>query len=179
MGTDLQLPRAEFDKLAADYAKKAKARHFLTALERSGLSFSPGDPLVVSNSIYPGMPAALAAFSQACARVKDFDFYLFRRCDLAVFDGKTTPDFADALHLAPLPFQREVAETDERLRQMRFKREIFVDGGDMTYRLRYSKKGDLVVYWCRIQETFHADLGHYLRWKLESDLTSRLFAPPG
>ena len=58
---------------------------------------------------------------------------------------------------------------------MRFKREIFVDGGDMTYRLRYSKKSDQVVYWCRIQETFHADLGHYLRWKLDSDLTPRLF----
>ncbi len=31
------------------------------------------------------------------------------------------------------------------------------------------------MYWVRIQETFHADLGHYLRWKLESDLTPRLF----
>jgi hypothetical protein len=174
-GGDLRLSREEFEKLAADATKKAKSRHFLAALERSGLSFSPGDPLVVSNRIYPGMPAALATFSQACARVKDYDFYLFRRCDFAVFDNKAKPDFADALHLTPLPFKDEVAETDERLRQMRFKREIFVDGGDMTYRLRYSKKGDLVVYWCRIQETFQTDLAHYLRWKLDSDLTPRLF----
>jgi len=174
-GGGLRLSRVEFEKLAADTAKKAKCRHCLTALERSGLSFSPGDPLVVSRSIYPAMPSALATFSQACAQVKDFYFYLFRRCDLAVFDGKTRPDFTDALHPVPQPFKSGVAETDERLRQMRFKREIFVDGGDMTYRLRYSKKSDQVVYWCRILETFHADLAHYLRWKLDSDLTSRLF----
>ena len=175
-GDHLALPRAEFEKLAAAAAKKAKASQFLSALERCGLSFSAGDPLVVSNLLYPGMPAALAAFSQACAQVKDFDFYLFRRCDLAVFSGKKAPDFADALRLVPPPFQGEVAETDERLRQLRFKREIFIDGGDMTYRLRYSLKGDSAVYWCRIQETFHPDLGHYLRWKLDSDLTPRLFA---
>jgi hypothetical protein len=174
-GMDLQLPSEEFTKLAADYAKKARTRHFLTALARSGLSFSPGDPLVVSNRLYPGMPADLAAFSRACARVKDFDFYLFSRCDFAVFDGKTKPDFSDALHLVPQPFQAEVAETDECLRQMRFKREIFVDGGDLTYRVRYNKKNDQIVYWLRIQETFHADLAHYLRWKLDSDLTPRLF----
>jgi hypothetical protein len=50
-----------------------------------------------------------------------------------------------------------------------------VDGGDMTYRLRYSRKSDQVVYWVRILETFHPDLGHYLRWKLDSDLTRQLF----
>ena len=175
-GDQLELSRAEFEKLAAETAKKAKTRHFLPALERSGLQFSAGDPVVVSNPFYPGMPAALGAFSQACARVKAFDFYLFRRCDLAVFDGKTAPDFAAALRLVPPPFQAAVAETDERLRQLRFKREIFIDGGDMTYRLRYSLKGETAVYWCRVQETFHADLGHYLRWKLDSDLTPRLFA---
>jgi len=175
-GGNLQLPRAEFEKLAAEGAKKAKSRHFLTALERSGLSFSAGDPVIVTNPVYPGMPAALGAFSQACAQVKDFGFYLFRRGDFAVFDGKTAPDFSDALRFAPQPFQAEIAETDARLGQMRFKREIFVDGGDMTYRLRYSKKGDQVVYWSRIQETFQADFRHYLRWKLDSDLTPRLFA---
>jgi hypothetical protein len=175
VGGELQLPGSEFEKLAAEAAKKLKSRQWLNALERTGLAFSPGEPLVVSNRIFPNMPAALAAFSHACSRVKDFDFYLFRRCDLAVFIGKTAPDFADALRLVPQPFRGEVAETDERLRQMIFKREIFVDGGDMTYRLRYSKKGDQVVYWCRILETFHADFAHYLRWKLDSDLTPRLF----
>ena len=118
------------------------------------------------------MPAALATFSQACARLKDFDFYLFRRCDLAVFEGKQAPGFADALKTAPQPFQDAIAATDEYLQQLRFKREIFVDS-DMTYRLRYSKKD--VVYWCRIQESFQTDLRHYLRWKLDSDLTPRLF----
>ncbi len=122
---NLQLPRAVFDRLVADGAKKARSRHFLTALERTGLSFSAGVPVIVSSSTDPGMPAELANFSKACARVKDFDFYLFRRCDLAVYDGKTAPTFADALHLAPPPFQNEVAETDERLSQLRFKREIF------------------------------------------------------
>lgn len=174
-GDDLQLPRAVFEPLAAGYARKVKPRGFLSALERCGMIFSPGDLVVVSNSAYPGMPAALVPFSQACARVRDFGFYLFRRCDLQVFDGKTAPDFADALRLVPHPFEDEVAETDERLIQMRFKREIFVDGGDMTYRLRYSKKNDQVVYWCRVQETFQSDLNHYLRWKLDSDLTPRLF----
>ncbi len=175
-GGDLLVSRAEFEKLAAEGIKKSRSRYFLSALERAGFSFAPGDPVVVSNSIYPGMPAALGSFSQACAQVKDFDFYLFRRCDLSVFNGKRAPDFADALRFTPQPFQGEVAETDERLMQMKFKREIFIDGGDMTYRLRYNKKGDLVVYWCRIQETFQPDLHHYLRWKLDSNLTPRLFA---
>jgi len=172
-GADLILAQAEFEKLAAVHAKKAKSKQFLEALERSGLIFSTDDPLVVSNNICPGMPAALAAFSQACARVKDFSFYLFRRCDLSVFDGKSAPIFTDALKLAPQPFQDAIIETDEYLKQLRFKREIFVDGGDMTYRLRYSQES--VVYWCRIQETFQTDLRHYLRWKLDSDLTPRLF----
>ncbi len=174
-GADLQLPAQEVATLVADTAKKAKTRHILAALERSGLSFSSGDPLVVSNPLYPGMPAELATLSRACARVKEYGFYLFCRCDSGVFEGKTKPDFADALRLAPEPFRAEVAETDERLLQMRFKREIFVGGGDLTYRVRYSKRRDQVVYWLRIQETFHADLAHYLRWKLDSDLTPRLF----
>lgn len=174
-GRNIQLPREVFEKLAANTAKKVKSPHFMTALERSGLSFSVGDPVLVSNSAYPDMPSALATFSQACSGVKDFDFYLFRRCDLAVFEGKTKPDFSDALNLVPQPFRDKVAETDQRLGQMHFKREIFLDSGDLTYRLRYSKKGDLVVYWCRILEAFQADLDHYLRWKLDSDLTRRLF----
>ena len=172
---DLLISRAVFERLVSDSEKKARIHHFISALERSGLSFNPGDPLVVSNRNFPEMPAVLASFSQACTRVKDFDFYLYRRCDLAVYDGKTAPDFADALRLTPQQIKKDVAETDERLMQMRFRREIFVDGGDMTYRVRYSKKGDQVVYWCRIQETFNADLAHYLRWRLDSDLTPRLF----
>jgi hypothetical protein len=172
----LQLARAEFAGLLAKYAKKIKPQVFLAALGRSGLIFSSGDPVVVTNSLFPEMPGALLSFSQACAKVKDFDFALFRRCDLAVLNGKKAPDIADALQMVPQPFRTEVAETDARLRQMGYKREIFIDGGDMTYRLRYNRKSDAVVYWVRILETFHPDLGHFLRWKLESDITPRLFA---
>jgi hypothetical protein len=171
----IQLPSATFEILVADGIKKAKTRHFLIPLERSGFSFLQGDPVLVSNSIFPGMLAALIDFNLNCARVKDFGFHLFRRCDLAVLDGKSAPDLTDALQLTPQPFQSDTAETDVRLRQLRFKREIFVDA-DMSYRLRYSKKGNQIVYWCRIQEAFHADLHHYLRWKLESNLTPRLFS---
>jgi hypothetical protein len=58
---------------------------------------------------------------------------------------------------------------------MKFKREIFLDGGDMTYRVRYSRKGDQIIYWLRILETFHPDLGHFLRWRFDSDIHQRLF----
>ncbi len=182
---ETQLPQATFDKLVSGYSKKAKNKGFLKASERCGLSFSAREGvIVISNSLYPAMPGELAIFSQACAPVKDFDFYLFRRCDLAVFEGKKSPEFTDALRLAPQEFQHEVAETDSRLIQMRCKREIFVDGGDATYRVRYSKKSDQLVYWCYIQETFQLDLHHLLRWRLESDVTPRLLArleqhPPG
>jgi hypothetical protein len=174
-GGDLHIPQAELKHLTTEYRKKARVRSFPSALERSGLYFAAGDPVVVSNHLYPGAAAELAAFSQACARTKDFGFYLFRRCDQAVFDGKSAPDLSDAIMVTPQPFRDSVAQTDERLQQLRFKREIFADDGDMSYRVRYSKKGDLLVYWLRIQETFEPALVHYLRWKLESDVTARLF----
>jgi hypothetical protein len=174
-GEDLSLPRAEFKCLVTEYKKKARVRDFPNALERSGLRFVAGDPVVVSNYLYPGMAAQLAAFSLACARVKAFGFYLFRRCDLAVFDGKIAPYFEDALQVVPQAFRASVAQTDEHLQQLRFKRVVFADDGDISYRVRYSKKGDLLVYWLRIQEAFEPDLAHYLRWKLETDLTPRLF----
>ncbi len=169
----LQIPRPAFENLRHDLVKKTRDREALT---RVGVHFSPDDPVVVTNSSFPEMAQALAAFSQACAQVKDFDLFLFRRCDLAVLNGKTAPDFSDALRLVSPPFQDSVSDTDQRLQQMHYKREIFVDVHNMDYRIRYSKKGDQVVYWCRIQETFHPDLHHYLRWKLESDMTPRLFA---
>lgn len=168
----LQISRSTFENLTRDLLKKTRNTG---ALDRLGFHFSPEDPVTISNHLFPAMPAALAAFSQACAGIKDFDVYLFRRCDLAVLNGKTGPDFNDGLRLVSPPFQASVRETDQRLLQMRFKREIFVDVHDMDYRIRYSKKGDQIVYWCRIQETFHPDLHHYLRWKLESEITPRLF----
>jgi len=169
------LARAEFEKLASAGSKQSKAKLFPKALERCGLTFSTGEPVHVSNLHYPGMVRELAAFSQACAKVKEFDFYLFRRCDFSVYDGKTGPNFSDAVRIAPADYQKEIIETDECLRRLRYRREIFIDEGDMNYRVRYTKKGELGVYWVRIQETFEPDLLHYLRWNLESNQTNRLF----
>jgi hypothetical protein len=151
-------------------------RDFRLAAQRSGFTFSGDDPVMVTAVDCPELPGQLAAFCRACASVKDFGFYLFRRCDLGVFQGKQAPDFADALAMTPTDFQTGMAETDTLLKQMRFKREIFVDEGDAGYRIRYAKKGELVVYWSRVQETFHTDYRHYLRWKIDSDLSPRLFA---
>jgi hypothetical protein len=157
-----------------DYAGKTRNRRLLTTLERTGLSFSDGDPVVVSNRLYPGMPAELARFSQACARVRNYGFYFFRRCDLAVLDGKTTPDIDAAVHMVPQPFQSDVTETDRRLMQMRFRREMFVANIGSGYGLRYSKKNNQVVYWVHILESYHPDLRHHLYWKFRTDLTPRL-----
>jgi hypothetical protein len=173
-GPDLQLPRVEFDRLVSVYAKKTRNRRLLATLERTGLSVSDGDPVVVSNHLYPGMPAELALLSQACARLKDYGFYFFRRCDLAVLDGKTTPDIQAAVHMAPQPFQNDIAETDRRLMHMRFKREMFVANIGSGYSLRYSKKSNQIVYWVRILESWHPDLSHFLYWKFKTDLTPRL-----
>jgi hypothetical protein len=173
-GSDLRLLRTEFNRLVGECTKKTKNRRFLTTLERTGLSFSDGDPVVISNNLYPVMPAELAIFSHACARLKDYQFYFFRRCDLAVLDGKTTPDIEAVLQVVPQPFQSEVAETDRRLMQMRFKREIFVANVGSTYFLRYNKKNNQVVYWVRIFENWQPDLHHNLYWKFKTDLTPSL-----
>jgi len=121
------------------------------------------------------MPAELAVFSQACARVKDYGFYFFRRCDLAVLDGKITPDIDAAVHMVPQPFQSDVAETDRCLMHMRFRREVFVAKIGSGYGLRYSRKSNQVVYWVHILESWHPDLHHHLYWKFKTDLTPRLF----
>lgn len=170
----LELPRSEFDKLASAAAKKIKSQQWLTALERQGLVFALNDPVGITYGLSPLLLASLVSFSQACARVKDYDFYFFRRADLAVLEGKRAPDFTDALRLAPEPFQGLLVKTDEWLTQLRFKREIFADQ-DVSYRLRYTSKGEVVVYWCRIREAFQPEFFHYLRWPLESGLTARVF----
>ncbi len=173
-GDDLCLPRAEFDRLAGELAKKTRNRQFSATLERCGLSFSLGDPVVVTNRLHAGMPSALITFTHACAQVKDYSFYFFRRCDLEVLQGKTKPDFAAAVRMAPQPFQRDVAETDARLMQMKFKREIFIANYGCVYFVRYSRKNDQVVYWLRILEAYQPDLYHHLYWKFKTDLTPRL-----
>ncbi len=121
------------------------------------------------------MPAELAEFSRACARMKTYDFYFFRRCDLGILDGKTQPDVPAAVRAVPKPFRAEVAETDLRLMQMGFKREMFVADCGSTYAMRYNKRSDAAVYWVRILEGWHPDLSHFLYWKWKTDLTPRLF----
>jgi|GEM_PF-4608641 len=170
------LARSTFEHLVQACAKKLKNRPFLAALGRSGLRFSQGELVEVSCQDQPGLPAALAAFSQACARSKEFSRYLFRRADLAVFTEKTAPEFGDALNRVPAPYQADVAATDQRLLQLRYRREIFIDDGDASYRIRYSKNGALAVYWCRVQEIFNPALCHYLRWDLASPVSPCLFA---
>lgn len=174
-GERLFVPRVEFDRLTAQAAKKAKSRQVLSALSRGGLVFSAGDPVIVTNTRFPQVPAALAVFSRACSFSKEHPLYLFQRCDLAALNGKGAPDFSDALNMAPADFRELAAQTDARLAALRFKREIFVDNYDVSYRLRYGKKGDALVFWMYFGEAFQPDLAHFLRWKLDGDLTARLF----
>ena len=174
-GLNLCLPRATLDQLAGTLTKKTKMKDLLAVMGRSGLIFSGEDPVKVANLMHPGMPAELVEFSRACARVKNNGFYFFRRCDLGVLDGKTQPDIGAALQAVPQPFRVEVAETDECLMHLGFKRDIFVSDCGNTYTVRYNKRSDKVVYWVRIREGWHLDLYHYLYWKWKTDLTSRLF----
>ena len=45
-----------------------------------------------------------------------------------------------------------------------------------SYRLRYNRKNDQVVYWCRLREPFNPAVRQNLRWKLSSEVTPNLFA---
>ncbi len=120
------------------------------------------------------MLVGLSSLAKACARLKENQFYFFRRCDFEVLDGKSSPALADALRV--VPDQRdELARMDELLTCLKYKRVLFVDEQEGSYRLRYSRKNDLVVYWCHIREPFGPPVGQNLRWKLASDLTPRLF----
>jgi hypothetical protein len=130
---------------------------------------------MIAKLAYPGMPAELVKFSQACARVKTYGYYFFRRCDLGVLDGKIQPDVFAAVRAVPQPYRAEVAETDLSLMQMGFKREIFVLDYGGTYTLRYNRHSDMMVYWVRIREGWQPDLYHFLYWKWKTDLTPRLF----
>jgi hypothetical protein len=175
-GEDLLIPRAELDKLLSEGAKTARSKAFTAAMQRCGLAFSADDPVKVNNTLYPGMAAQLAPFSAACAKTeKHLPMYFFRRCDLAVLNGKGAPVMEDVLHIVPQEYRSDVAETDARLMRMRYKREIF-PAGLGAYNLRFSHKGNQVVYWVRIFEPNYPDLHHVLRWKLDSPLTTALFA---
>jgi hypothetical protein len=175
-GSDLRLPRAEFERLAAGAARKAKCKGFLAALARCGLAFAPGDPAVVTYRGDPQLLPALAALGRACAGVKDNALFLFRRADPGVFSGKAGPAIDDALALVPPAYQASAAQTDRRLLALRFKREVWVDDGDVSYSLRYTRKGGLATYIVRIREQFQPELVHHFRWMFETDLTPRLLA---
>jgi hypothetical protein len=177
-GQALTVNCAFYDRLLADKLKKAKTTAFLQGLARLGLSIEVGSQAVrFENANYPGMLAILADFARACAQVRKEGFYYFRRCDLQALGGKSQPAFEDALHLAPEPLRGEVMAVDALLQRRKFKRELLVsEAGGAGYRLRYSKKGDQLVYWCRLRNWFYPDLHHNLRWDFESSLTPRLFA---
>ncbi len=175
-GEHLLIPRAELDKLLSEGANKARSKAFTATMQRCGLAFTADDPVRVSNTLYPGMAARLAPFSAACARTeKHLPMVFFRRCDLAVLNGKSAPAMEAVLHVVPQEYRCDVAETDARLMQMRYKRDIF-PAGCGAYNLRFSRKGGQVVYWARFFEPGYPDLHHFLRWKLDSPLTAALFA---
>lgn len=172
----LQFSRFFYDQLVAEKKKKVKTITFLQPLEGLGLATTiDKERVVVSNQRYPGMMAALGAFSRECARIKDLDFFFFRRCDFAVFTQKRLPAFEDALRLAPGALRSEILKMDMLLCERKFKREILVANADGGYRFRYSKKSDAIVYWCRIRSWSSQDLSHSLRWDF-AGLSPALFA---
>jgi hypothetical protein len=176
-GQTLQVSRSFYDQLLAEKMKKAKTTAFLQRFAQLGLSIQVGSAAVCfTNALYPGVLAILADFARACAQIKKEGFYYFRRCDLQVLAGKSQPAFEDALHLAPEALRGEVAATDALLRARKFKREILIsEAGGAGYRLRYSKKGDQIVYWCRLRNWLNPDLHHNLRWEFGGSLSPRLF----
>jgi hypothetical protein len=171
----LTLDRTFYEKLLGEKVKKSGIKPFGKGYERLGLHFSDGDPVAVSNTQYPGMLPALAAFAKACAGIKDFGYFFFRRCDLGVLGGKRQPTLEDALRLAPPVLRDEMRKTDTLLAERKYKREILVGDANAGYRLRYNQKNDRVVYWCRFMSWFSPPFHHNLRWEFKSDVTPRLF----
>jgi len=174
-GHVLKVPRSFYDQLAAEKIKKTKNKAFIKVIERLGFAFTMGDEVVVSNDKYPFMIMALSNFARECSKIKDYDFYFFRRCDFGVFAQKHLPAFEDVLRLVPEGMRNDVLETDALLRDRTFKREIFVSDAGSGYRLCYKKKNDTIVYWSRLMNSYFSDLNHNLRWEFDTDLTTRLF----
>lgn len=172
----LWLERTFFDALVAEKIKKTRNKAFPQKFERPGFVFSVGDGVTVFNERYPGMLTALSAFAKECASIRKHGFYFFRRCDFGVFAQKRLPALEDAMRLVPMALRSEIQETDNLLLQHNFKREIFVADAGGGYRLRYSKKGNKIVYWCRLMSWYSPGIHHNLRWDFDSDLTPRLFA---
>lgn len=173
----LKLTRPPYDQLLAAIQKKAKTTAFIRRFETLGLAVTPGNEVLLRNDRYPGMIQCLSTFAKACARIKEDGLFYFRRCDFGVFAGKALPAFEDALHMAPETLRAGVQKTDDLLRELKYKREIIIAaGGGAGYRIRYTRKGDKVVYWCRVRNWFSPPVHHNLRWPFEGSITPRLFA---
>ncbi len=176
-GQVLKVSRLAFDQLMNEKVKKTKNKAFLQGFERMGFSFGIGNEDVdIHQEKHPGMLAALSMFAKTCSTIKEYGFYFFRRCDFGIFAQKRLPEFEDAMRLVSDPQKDEVYKTDAFLREHNFKREIFVADASAGYRLRYNKKSDRVVYWCRFMSWFSPDLHHNLRWDFDSDQTPGLFS---
>lgn len=176
VGNGLVLDRSFFDTLIDEKVKKTKNKAFPDKFERLGFVFKVGETVEVSNSQYQGMLGALSRLAKACALNEEYGFYFFRRCDLAVLEHKNLPAFEDAFRLVSVELRDEVKRNDDLFNELRFKREIFVADAAGGYRLRYSKKSDSIVYWCRLMSWYSPDFHHNLRWKFTSELTPLLFS---
>lgn len=175
-GAALHLDRPAFDALAAEKVKKTHNKNFLAGLEHAGLHFTGEDVTVITCPGNPEMVTGLSCLAKACANVPEIGFYFFRRCDFGACSGKRLPALEDALRLASGQHREAILQIDALLAQRKFKRQILVADAGGGYRLRYNKKNDQVVYWCRLMSWSAGDFNHNLRWKFESDLTPRLFA---
>jgi len=171
----LRLDRPRYNLLVMEKSKRQKTLDFLKAYERTGLRFQV-DPQTVrlSNERYPEMMRALSLLAKACAPIKDYDSYFFRRADFAVLQGKLQPALDDVLPLVPEPLRLEFLATDQFLSDLKFKCQIFSADILSGYRLRYQRKN--VVYWCRVRTQFNPDFLQNLRWDMGSEHTSQLFA---
>jgi hypothetical protein len=174
-GGDLWLDGAFYQQILAEKSKKGGIKEIGKGFDRLGLTFRGEERVIVSNPQYPGMLQALSTFVQACAANKDFGSFFFRRCDLGVFGGKRQPDLEDALRLVTQGLRDEIRKTDSLLAEKKFKREILIGDANAGYRLRYNKKNDRIVYWCRFMSWFSPPFHHNLRWNYKSDMTQRLF----
>jgi hypothetical protein len=176
-GQKLRLSSVDYDRLLKEKIKKAKTDKFLKGLEEAGLSLiKEKDGEVITSSPYSNLPAALGRFAKACGQNKEFGYTFFRRCDFGVFSGKEKPGIEDALRLVEPETWNEIIQTDTMLRERKYKQAFFTGHVQSGYRLRYSKKGDKIVYWLRVRNWSDLALDHSLRWPLETDLTQRLFA---
>jgi hypothetical protein len=177
-GEGLVLRQEEYERLLDESTRKSKNHKIASGLECLGWSLQEeGTQVTATNPRYPGMPAVLAPFSQACAALGKQGFYFFRRGDLGVLAGKTQPEFEDALGMAPPALRESLNSWDIWLRECKFKRQVLAsEWGGGGYRVRYSKKGDQLVVWSRVYFSHYPPVFQAVRWDFASGLTEQLFS---